>query len=376
MELDFDKEIDALLRKARGGTEAAAAASDLPHLDADEIAAFAENALPEKTRQANIVHFAGCDRCRKILSQSILLNAEAVQSAAAASEVAAPAIKRPAWRQRLFGMPMVAYTMGTLVLLFSGFLGLMVWQNMSGGATGSRVAQNEPYSAAANSNATAANTSSSAVNATGNAANTMAASNSTVIAQAPSSMANAAGNTPVAEPMGRSLATPRTDEQTNTLGQVADNKVQQPAAAAPPPPAPKVLREEAKDADSLTQSRDDRKAELDKEKQQTTTEMQAMKREAPMTVMRSKPALSKKAPDITPLADGPEPGVIARTVSGRTFTKKDGVWYEADYRGQSTINVRRGTDAYKKLDGSLRKIADSLGGTVVVVWKSKAYRIQ
>lgn len=370
MELDFDNEIDALLRKARGSTEAAETAADLAHLDADEIAAFAENALPEKTRQAYIVHFAACDRCRKILSQSILLNAEAAHSAAAAPEIAAPVVQRPAWRQRLFGMPTVAYTMGALVLLFSGFLGLMVWQNMGGGAENSRVAQSEPYSTAANSNAAAANTAGSAVNAAETAANTMAASNTTVIAQAPSSMANAA------EPMGRSLATPRTDEQTETLGQVADNKVQQPAAAAPPPPAPKVLREEAKSADSLAQSKDDRKAELDKEKQQTTTEMQAMKQEAPVSVMRSKPTLSKKAPDITPLADGPEPGVTARTVSGRTFTKKDGAWYDTAYHGQSTINVRRGTDAYKKLDSGLRKIANALTGTVVTVWKGKAYRIQ
>jgi len=373
MELDFDKEIDALLRKARGGTEADAAAPGLPHLDADEIAAFAENALPEKTRQAYIVHFAGCDRCRKILSQSILLNAEATQSAAAAREIAAPAVTRPAWRQRLFGMPTVAYTMGALVLLFSGFLGLMVWQN-SGGSRNAEVSQvehNEPYSASANSNA-----ASSAVNAAGTAANTMAA-NSATVSQAPSSMANAAENTPGAEPMGRTLATPRTDEQTETLGRVADNKVQQPAAAAPPPPAPKVLREEAKDAGKLAGSKDDRAAN-DKEKQNTMDEMQAMKQEAPVTAMRSKPALSKKAPDVTPLADGPDPGVYANTraVYGRKFIKKGGVWYDADYHGQSTINIRRGTDAYKKLDGGLRTIADNLGGTVVTIWKGKAYRIQ
>ena len=74
MELEFDKEIDALIR-GRG-----VSAGDSPpkgHLDADEISAFAENALPERTRTLHMAHIADCDRCRKILSNLIALNAEA-----------------------------------------------------------------------------------------------------------------------------------------------------------------------------------------------------------------------------------------------------------------------------------------------------------
>jgi len=89
----------------------------------------------------------------------------------------------------------------------------------------------------------------------------------------------------------------------------------------------------------------------------------------------AKPSLNER--NVTPMMDGASGGFVAtRTVNGRTFTKKDGVWYDADYHGQSTINVRRGSDAYKKLEGGLRNIADSLGGTLVTVWKGKAYRIQ
>lgn len=67
---------------------------------------------------------------------------------------------------------------------------------------------------------------------------------------------------------------------------------------------------------------------------------------------------------------------LTRTVSGKTFNKRDGAWYDSAYRGQATVNVRRGTDEFKKLDGGLRNIAITLGGTVVVVWKEKTYRIQ
>ena len=67
---------------------------------------------------------------------------------------------------------------------------------------------------------------------------------------------------------------------------------------------------------------------------------------------------------------------VKRTISGKTFENRDRVWYDSAYHGQATTNVRRGTEEYKKLDGGLRNIANSLGGTVVIVWKEKAYRIQ
>lgn len=67
---------------------------------------------------------------------------------------------------------------------------------------------------------------------------------------------------------------------------------------------------------------------------------------------------------------------VTRSVGGKTFNNRSGAWYDSAYKNQATQNYRRGTVEYKKLDGGLRNIADTLGGTVVVVWKSKAYRIQ
>jgi len=67
---------------------------------------------------------------------------------------------------------------------------------------------------------------------------------------------------------------------------------------------------------------------------------------------------------------------VTRVVGGRTFNNRDGAWYDLAYHGQATSNYRRGTAEYKRLDGGLRSIADTLGGTVVIVWKAKAYRIQ
>jgi hypothetical protein len=95
MELEFDKEIDALMRKGGvsvGGSPAGG------HLDADEISAFAENAMPERSRALYLGHFAECDRCRKILSNLIALNAEAEpEKAAAAIPLSAPTASETPW---------------------------------------------------------------------------------------------------------------------------------------------------------------------------------------------------------------------------------------------------------------------------------------
>ena len=77
MKQEFDKEIDALLRR-RAGTDAvrwrredARPASppqeESAHLDTDELSAYAENALPASARARYVTHLADCDVCRKIV---------------------------------------------------------------------------------------------------------------------------------------------------------------------------------------------------------------------------------------------------------------------------------------------------------------------
>src|SRR4051794_37183316 len=120
MELEFDKEIDAILRKARpsrGVLVGDDPAESKKHLDADTIAAFAENALPEKAKLLYVEHFADCDRCRKQLSLVMQMNTEA------AAVVAAPAVEpvmEPSvpWYRSLFKAPNLALAMGGLVLAF------------------------------------------------------------------------------------------------------------------------------------------------------------------------------------------------------------------------------------------------------------------
>ena len=63
---------------------AAATSADSSHLDADSIAAFVENALPQASKLLYMEHIADCDRCRRILSQTVTLDRDESSDIAAA----------------------------------------------------------------------------------------------------------------------------------------------------------------------------------------------------------------------------------------------------------------------------------------------------
>ncbi|HSU25897.1 MAG TPA: hypothetical protein VLI65_07950, partial [Pyrinomonadaceae bacterium] len=141
MELEFDKEINAILRKAGQHAATGAASAASAHIDADMIAAFAENALPDRARPPMIQHFAACDRCRKLLSSSILLNSEAGATAASSALSEAKLEVTIPWYQKLFRTPGLALAMGAVVLVFTGILGFLVIQNRNGGARNTAVSE-------------------------------------------------------------------------------------------------------------------------------------------------------------------------------------------------------------------------------------------
>ena len=68
--------------------------------------------------------------------------------------------------------------------------------------------------------------------------------------------------------------------------------------------------------------------------------------------------------------------IPSRRVGNKTFTHKNNTWTDSAYKNQRTTTVKRKTTQYRKLDAGLQSIGNQLDGTVVVVWKSKAYKIQ
>ncbi|MCA1631271.1 MAG: hypothetical protein LC774_13205, partial [Acidobacteria bacterium] len=70
----------------------------------------------------------------------------------------------------------------------------------------------------------------------------------------------------------------------------------------------------------------------------------------------------------------------ARTVAGRKFRRQGDSWIDTGYNSsQATTVVRRNSEQYRALvadEPELGRIANALGGEVVVIWKGRAYRIK
>ena len=379
MELEFDKEIDALMRKGAAGIGVTPNVGQGTHLDADELSAFAENAMPEKTRALYMRHLADCDRCRKILSGLIILNAEAEPEMAAAVAVESPSSELP-WYRRLFLFPNLAYAMGGLVLIFGGLIAISVLQSSQREAAtvsqmteadqghGPMAASEPDYYAANAANASAntntASTTATPVYSTNTASNTMAVA------------ANAMPRNERDVPLGESAASGVTADGVDSKAPVVS------AAAPPPPPAKTEVPKDAELAMKPDAAAEDKIAIKEKDDDAAKNRSLAAKKvnELPRT-QAGGPAKATPGPTRDMQQNFPNRAdntfeLNSRRVGGKDFQFKNGVWYDNAYRGQSTTNVRRGTDEYRKLDGGLRSIAESLKGTVVVVWNEKAYRIQ
>lgn len=381
MELDFDKEIDTLLRKARPDNGVPSGDIASPHLDADGIAAYAENALPGTLRLAYTSHFADCNRCRGILSDTILLNSEAAPEAAFAGAPLVISAAEP-WYRKLFLFPNLAYVMGSLVLVFSGFIGYSLFQNADGNssfevsqiedapsiASGPNAEEEPSYPANANSSimTNAANSMSAAANTMANAAavnKVTATSNSNAMQVAPI----------------RSLDAP--SEQ--TLPQPTSGVTLDGASAAEsrpaPPPAP-ILKELDRTEDKAALSAKDAKSKSAVAETRELTEQSVMRKQMPRTdrgpAKSAGPQRNQQNQFPNQVQNNEYEVAVTRAVGGKKFQRKDGVWLDTSYRGQGTINIRRGTEQYRKLDSGLRSIAESLDGAVVTVWKGKAFRIQ
>jgi hypothetical protein len=384
MEFEFDKEMDALLRQAAQG-EAAFTANNPKskiqnpkslHLDADEISLFAENSLPKTLRENAVAHFSNCDRCRSILSDLIAQNSENEIASAKKTEVFAPTIP---WYRKLFAFPNLAYTLGALVLVFSGLIAFTVLQSVDK-SQNSEVSQiserqtggkgmssdGEVETVERNTEMMMSNSMSNAAMSNSAASSNAMMSNTSANSAARSFNANSASNASAVSNKSNSPvnASPKDEplsEQEAAKNVAADSALQ----GAPAKSLPEEKRERAKE---------------DKKDAETTDVTKSAPVSPPKTSERSAvlndDATKSDSLSLVAKRKMQAQSVETTGVGGKTFNRAGNAWVDAAYKGQATTNITRGTKEYKKLDSGLRGIAENLGGTVTIVWKDKAYRIQ
>jgi hypothetical protein len=384
-----NNEIDLLLRglarHERAGSVVPGDHSAM-HLDADELNAYAEQALPPGARARYTSHLADCASCRKIVSELTSASGANVTEHSVSQ-------KSPAGlRQRLgalFSPGVLRYAVPALALFAFIAIGLVVirQQDRSG-----FVAQNQP------STSRDAILETEQADAPAEPAESVAAveerqtSESQASArvrknQAKAGERNETSNTPAAA----DSVTDTSDK--NTSPGKAGGVVASPSYAPEPAPrsAPKSQTTHTESRTEVARQKEeaDKKDEPAREQEGTRARTDNTQNEVARTASgaatmhrqgqdRLSKLEAKRASGAGEKAKDDE--VELRTVSGRRFRRQRGVWIDTAYHpSTATTNVVRGSEQFRALaadEPGIRSIAAQLPGEVIVVWKGRAYRIR
>jgi hypothetical protein len=449
MKEGFDKEIDLLLRRRARGTAAksladgggnGAATPASAHLDADELGAFAEGALPAGARLAAVTHLADCDRCRgAVVSLSNALGGtESKPHAVAAAVPASAAGSLPAswrgWMATLFSPRALRYAVPLLAVSLVAVVSFVALRTREAGSSPNvqsarpreEVAQTRPEASSAATTATANNNQSGMFDSK---------PGDTTGEAAPS------GTTTAPKSIGRG---PNEGEsQPAPVGSVAEDVSAPPPPAAPPatsagPEAPTEIAKSAPKPVTVETSQPPAKSDgedSNKEKRaraaepvdeiaandaamqrrraandvqmpdggtrnqkrgadnntsktygENNTSAGATQREAERDDRGAGGSLASRRGRAPARAEQKtEEGETARdgetrTAAGHRFRREGSAWLDVNYKpSMRSTGVRRGTEAFRALVADVPvvgRVAEQIAGEVVVVVGGQAYRIR
>lgn len=383
MSKETNNEIDLLLRRLSRRQEVPVSDAEADHLDADELSAFAENALPAAARARYTEHLADCSKCREIIVQ---LSASVPVVTRETVTAAAPSGLRN-FLASFFSPMVLHYAVPALGLIVVAAIGFVLLQ--SSGRRAPDVAQLAPQPQSPAPNASAEQPESRAFYDSNDAAK----ESSPPIATRPSSgkaVTEAAQEPPppAPKPAGE-VAAPTTAApvQKNEQQAAVANAAAAPPQASPTPAAtvddmrldvqgrrnePVQGRELAKQKTAQAQDQD-----------KSVASVQSANRRAAAPATAGAGAQRERTDSSFSVAEEEEKdraGGVVRNVAGRRFRKQGGMWVDTAYSSSSTIvNIARGSEAYRALvadEPEIKKFADELDGPFVVVWKGRTYRIR
>lgn len=378
MKQETNNEMDLLLRRL--GRRDDATVPDADHLDADELSAYAENALPAGARSRYTMHLAECARCRTLVVQ--LSSSAGVVAATESVSVSEPS----GFKKFLASLftPMVlryaAPALGLIVVAVIGFVVLRRDQDSKFVAQDTTAQQQRT--------GVVAPAESPSQNSYDSPANTAANPEKPVERQEKSQPGHPAP--PNAAPVVSSIEADVSKDKA-----AAQPKPEEQAASANEAPP-------AKPEPSATPEENRRTAETEASKKEVSNlpfsppppkkTLQAAERQDKDNLARARrPADSVSAPGTADTAgagsvakmqrDGlDDSSAETRSVAGRRFRKQDGVWIDTAYnRSTDPVKLSRGSEQYRALvadEPAIKTIADTLDGEIIVVWKGRTYRIR
>lgn len=368
MKQEPNNEVDLLLRRLGRRDDATAPEAD--HLDADELSAFAENALPAAARARYTSHLAECSRCRQFVVQ--LSSSVGVVAASETAKVAGPS-RWKSFLASLFTPMVLRYAAPALGLIVVAAIGFVVLRREQQDQFVTQVTNNEPRTAAlppAEPGATTLN---------GDAKESQSRAEGLVEKQKnqqPAAPAPAPNSPPVVTNVESDVskdkaAAPKPNQQTAVANE-----------APPPPKAEPSATPEEKPAETEVSKKEVRDFRAPAPSSQTT--LQAAEREERKThgFVRDKATDEVSAAGAGSVAKVKRADISAntRSVGGRRFQKKGGVWIDTAYDSSGDyVSISRGSEQYRALvadEPAIKTIADELDGEIIVVWKARTYRIR
>ena len=381
------------------------------HLDADELNAFAEGALPAAVRSRYVSHLADCDDCRRSVSELAAASGRVEETAIPASEPAA----QESWWQKigsLFAPSRLRYAAFTAVLVAVVGIGFAVWRK-----------SHEPPS-----NLVPQTKQTDSEDARQMSPPHEPATNGIAPQQSPAAPAIAKAipqSTPAPfldqkQPQSTAVNPPPPPKPADVLARnetapVTTGRAASANAAAPSyAPAPtvetervdtrsreqqnlglingpqrgesndkyKTLDDRSRGTGESAKARDEDRARTGSDqpvaKEESKVEVAARKRsESRNGILASRPPARERQEEPKSDKAAPPEEADTRTVSGRKFKRQGNAWIDVKLKSSMAIKtISRGSEEFEKLDGGLRSISQQFSGPVVVVWKGKAYRIQ
>ena len=399
MSRESNKEIDVLLRKLSGkwnGNSAAdsnSAAGVDDHLDADELNAYAEQALPAATRARYTAHLADCGRCRKLVTQ-VSLSSTAVVSARA-EEKAPSGLK--AFLASLFSPMVIRYAvpaMAVIIVVALAWIGVRrssprpeLASNVVRTPAETAINRNE-QPAAATSQPTSEGFTKQDVDQRGD------------VTKLENKQAGQKRQGNVGEEQVATAAAPAPPTTTTEVAKSTDDLVKRPQPSEPaaaPATAPGSVAgakppSDAEKNEATRQKKDESALARDaKAKEEDRGAFQAAGQanvSGPAKTQGGLDSQSERAAKLRAARrEAPSKKVFGtreqetevRSVGGHRFERRGQVWVDVLYESQSITNVSRGSEQYRALIGDepgMRTIAEELKGELIVVWKGRAYRIR
>jgi hypothetical protein len=393
MKEEANNEMDVLLRRLGRTLDRSAVhpengdAGSTPeaHLDADELNAYAENALPPTTRARYTEHLADCTRCRQIVSQ-LSLAAGLVFEEKTSAEPALTGLR--AFISSFFSPMVLRYALPALGVILVATLGLFVLRQSG--------RQEAPFNTAADKVALrtepAAPEQQSPSYHTFNQAQERPVQKEGVEAGKQQPEANKKLDAAEAD-TAKVEREEKRQEPIKTVDQIA---------AAPPAPAanyeaPKVKEssgdkktvasEDARRGQAVAAAPESVSVEQQKELAKARDSegggragvfgVASSKDKSEVTRARSQPGVGTAEINTSRRADKDE--AQSRSVGGHRFERRGSLWVDVTYDSRATTNVVRGSEQYRALiadEPSIKTIADQLDGEIIVMWNNRAYRIR